>query len=431
MRRGSKAAVALVVLALVAAACGSSKKSTSTATTSGGANTTSGGSAAGTSNDFIVEGVAAKTDHPGTDTGFQARITRFNNAGGIQGRKVKFLGVQDDASNPSNDLTAVQSIVLKDHVFALAPVVSTVFLAPSGDFVVQNKVPTLGYGAVPSFCNNSYLWGYAGCQQTTQWNTTTGPELLSAATGIKIPDMKLAIEGLSLQAAVTANTAAAKTFQALGATVVFNKNEVPLLGQNTDYTPFVQGIIASKANMVFEVTDLANSIALAGALKQGGYKGVIFNGTSYLPSQLATQPNMQQALDGVYTIVQAPAQEDQSPAIKQEEADLKAIGASTTIDLGTNIGYWVADMFVQLLQAAAKNGPITQQSFRDASAAGVTLNPSIPGGNGPLIFNGGSPTGPLPDYQRQPMPCAALVQAKGNHYVDSVKYTCYKNIPLS
>jgi ABC-type branched-subunit amino acid transport system substrate-binding protein len=423
MRGGRKVAAVLAALALVAAACGSSKKSTSTATTSGGSAGTSGGSAAGSSNDIIVEGVAAKADHPGTDTGFQARITRFNNAGGVQGRKVKFLGVQDDASNPSNDLTAVQSIVLKDHVFAVAPVVSTVFLPPSGDFVSQNKIPTLGYGAVPSFCStNGYFWGYAGCQQTTQWNTTTGPELLSAATGMKISDMKLAIEGLSLQAAVTANTAAAKTFQALGATVVFNKNEVPLLGQNTDYTPFVQGIIASKANMVFEVTDLANSIALAGALKQGGYKGVIFNGTSYLPSQLATQANMQQALDGVYVIVQAPAQEDQSPAIKQEEADLKAIGASTTIDLGTNIGYWVADMFVQLLEQTAKKGEITQQSFHDTSMAGVTLNPSMSGGNGPLIF---------PLYQSQPMPCAALVQAKGNHYVDSVKYTCYKNIPLS
>jgi ABC-type branched-subunit amino acid transport system substrate-binding protein len=418
MRRGLKAAAVLSALALVTVACSSSKKSTSTATTSGGSTGTSSSSA----NDIVVEGVAAKADHPGTDTGFQARITRFNNAGGVQGRKVKFLGVQDDASNPSSDLTAVQSIVLKDHVFALAPVVSTVFLAPSGDFVTQNKIPTLGYGAVPSFCNNGYLWGYAGCQQTTLWNTTTGPEEMSAATGMKISDMKVAIEGLSLQAAVTANTAAAKTFQALGATVVFNKNEVPLLGQNTDYTPFVQGIIASKPNIVFEVTDLANSIALAGALKQGGYKGVIFNGTSYLPSQLASQPNMQQALDGVYTLVQAPAQEDQSSAIKQEEADLKAIGASSTIDLGTNIGYWVADMFVQLLEQTAKKGPITQQSFHDTSAAGVTLPPQPSGANGPLMF---------PLYQQQPMPCASLVQAKGNKYLSSVKYTCYKNIPLS
>ena len=65
---------------------------------------------------------------------------------------------------------------------------------------------------------------------------------------------------------------------------MYNKNEIPLNGQGVDFTPFVQGILGSKSNVVFEVTDLANSIALAGALKAAGYKGVIFNGTGYLPS---------------------------------------------------------------------------------------------------------------------------------------------------
>ncbi len=435
MRRGLKAAAALSALALVAAACGSSKKSTSTATTSAGASATSGGGTSGggasSGNELVVEGVAGKSDHPGSDTGFQARINRFNNAGGINGTKVKFLGVQDDGSDPTKDLSIVQSLVLKDHVFAVAPVASIAFLPPSGDFLTQNKVPTFGYGSVPSFCNNGYFFGYAGCQQTTKYNTTTGPKFVEEATGIKIADQKVAIEGLALQAAVTANTAGAKTFQALGATVVYNKNEVPVGGQTVDYTPFVQGIIASKANVVFEVTDLQNSIGLTGALKAAGYKGVIFNGTAYLPSQIATQTNLQAALNGSYVIVQAPAQEDQSPAIKQEEADLKAIGAPTTIDLGTSIGYWTADMFVQLLQEAAKKGPITQQSVHDVAAAGVTLNPTMTGGNGPLIFHGGTAGGPLPDYQQQPMPCASFVKASGNHYVSAVKYKCTEVIPLS
>jgi hypothetical protein len=413
MRRGLKAAAVLSALALVAVACSSSKKS---------ASSSSATTAAPSANDIVVEGVAGKSDHPGTDTGFQARITRFNNAGGVDGRKVKFLGVQDDGSNPAQDLAAVQSIILNHHVFAVAPIASIAFLPPSGDFVTQNKTPALGYGAVPSFCNNGWFFGYAGCQQTTQYNTTTGPEFVQEATGIKISDQKVAIEGLALQAAVTANTAGAKTFQALGATVVYNKNEIPIGGQSVDYTPFVQGIIASKANVVFEVTDLANSIGLTGALKAAGYKGVVFNGTAYLPSQIATQSNLASALDGSYVLVQAPAQEDQTPAIKQEQADLKAIGASTTIDLGTNIGYWTADMFVQLLEATAKKGPITQQAFHDAAAAGVTLNPSMQGGNGPLIF---------PQYQSQPMPCASFVKASGNAYVSAVKYKCEKVIPLS
>jgi branched-chain amino acid transport system substrate-binding protein len=423
MRRGLRVAAVLSAVAVVAVGCGSSKKSASTATTAASSAAAAGSSTtvAATGPDIVVEGIAAKSAHPGSDVGFNARITRFNNAGGIEGRKIKFLGVQDDGADPAKDLTEVQSIVEKDHVFAVAPVASTTFLAPSGDFLVQNKVPVLGYGSVPSFCFSEWAFGYVGCQQNPKVNTTQGPEMVAAATGMKISDMKVAIEGLSLQAAVVANEDASGTFSKLGATVVYDKNEVPLSGQGVDFTPFVQGIIGSKANVVFEVTDLPNSVALAGALKAAGFKGVIFNGTGYLPSQLATQTNLAAALDGTYTIVQAPAQEDQSPAIKQMEADLKAINAPTSIDLGTAIGYWTADMFIQMLKATAAKGPITQQSFHDVVNAGVTLNPEMKGSNGPLIF---------PDYESKPIPCASFVQAQGTKYVSKVSYTCYEDINL-
>jgi branched-chain amino acid transport system substrate-binding protein len=424
MSRGKRVAAVLAAMAIVAVGCSSSKKNTSSATTAvsaGTGNSTTAAAAGGASGDIVVEGIAAKAAHPGSDTGFNARITRFNNDGGVDGRKIKFLGVQDDGSDPAKDLTEIQSIVLKDHVFAVAPVASTTFLAPSGDYLVQNKVPALGYGSVPSFCFSEWAFGYAGCQQNPKVNTTQGPEMVQAATGIKIADMKVAIEGLSLQAAEVANQQHAATFTKLGATVVYNKNEVPLSGQGVDFTPFVQGIIGSKANVVFEVTDLPNSVALAGALRAAGYKGVVFNGTGYLPSQLATQTNLAAALDGTYTIVQAPAQEDQSPAIKQMETDLKAINASTTIDLGTAIGYWTADMFIQMLKATAAKGPITQQSFHDVVNAGVTLKPEMKGSNGPLIF---------PEYESKPLPCASFVQAEGSHYVSKVPYTCYENVDL-
>ncbi len=425
MRLRFKAAVVLTAVALVTAACGSSKKAASTGTTAGGSATTgaSGGAAGGSAGgDIIVEGVAGKADHPGTDVGFEARITRFNNEGGAGGHKVKFLGVQDDGSDASKDLSITQSLVLKDHVFAVAPVASIAFLPPSGDVLKQNHTPMLGYGSVIPFCNNDWAYGYAGCQVTPKFNTTTGPHLIQQATGMKISDMKVAVEGIALQAAVTGNNAGAETFQKLGATVVYNKNEIPVGGQSVDYTPFVQGIVGSKANIVFEVTDLANSIGLTAALKAAGYKGLIYNGTAYLPSQIGSQANIASALNGSYVLVQAPAQEDQTPAIKQEEADLKAIGAPTTVDLGTSIGYWTADEFVQMLKATAAKGPITQQTFHDVVNAGLTNNPAQKGGNGPLMW---------PLYENEPMPCASFVEAVGNHYVSKVPFTCFNDIPLS
>ncbi len=427
MHRGLRAAAVLSAVAIVTVGCSSSKKAAVSATTAApvgsaaGSTTTAAASGSGAGGDIVIEGVAAKSDHPGSDTGFEARITRFNNAGGVDGRKIKFLGVQDDGSDPAKDLTEVQSIVEKDHVFAVAPVATTTFFPQSGDFLVQNKVPVLGYGAVPSFCSSGWAFGYAGCQQTTKFNTTTGPEEISQATGMKISDMKVAIEGLSLQAAVTANQAGAATFTKLGAQVVYNKNEIPLNGQGVDFTPFVQGILASKSNVVFEVTDLANSIALAGALKAAGYKGTIFNGTAYLPSQIATQTNLASALDGTYVLVQAPAGEETSPAIAQMKADLKAIGAPPDIELGTAIGYWTADMLIGMLQATGAKGPITQQTFHDVVNAGLTEAPAMQGGNGPLMW---------PLYQTEPMPCASLVEAVGTHYVSKVPYTCYQDISL-
>src|SRR3981081_776696 len=96
-----KVAAAVSALAVLTAACGSSAKSASPPTTASGATTTTGATTgASTGPEIVVKGVAAVSITPGTDTGFQARITRFNNQGGLNGRKVKFLGVEDDGSDP-------------------------------------------------------------------------------------------------------------------------------------------------------------------------------------------------------------------------------------------------------------------------------------------------------------------------------------------
>jgi ABC-type branched-subunit amino acid transport system substrate-binding protein len=415
-------AAAVSALAVLTAACGSSTKSASTPTTASGATSTTGATTGASSGpDIVVKGVAAVAITPGTDTGFQARITRFNNQGGLNGRKVKFLGVDDDGSDPSRNQTIVQSLVLKDHVFAVAPIGTTAFLAPSSAFLTQNHVPALGYGAVQSLCGNPWAFGYAGCQVNPKIAVSTGWNMIEKASGVKIADMKVALEGISLQAAQIANKAAADAATSLGAKIVYNKNEVPLGGQSVDYTPFVQSIMAAKPNVVFEVTDLANSIGLAGALKAAGFKGVVYNGTSYLPAQIASQANLASAIDGVYVLVQGPAQEDQSPAIKQEEADLKAIGAPTTVAFGTTIGYWTADMFIQMLKATAAKGEVTPETFQQTVNAGMTVQPELSGGNGPTKW---------PEAETAPMPCASLVQASGNHYVSKAPFSCYPNINL-
>src|ERR1039458_4547460 len=84
-----------LVIALVTAACSSSSKSKATSTTAPGSASTGSTAQASSGGDIVVEGLAQLAFYPGVDTAFQARITRFNNAGGLNGRKIKFLGVQD------------------------------------------------------------------------------------------------------------------------------------------------------------------------------------------------------------------------------------------------------------------------------------------------------------------------------------------------
>jgi ABC-type branched-subunit amino acid transport system substrate-binding protein len=411
LRHAWHALAIMSVLGLVGTACSSSKKSsssgsTTTAASSGGPSTT----AASSGQDIVIEGVNNVAAHPGEDLGFKARITRFNNAGGVQGRKVKFLGILDDGSDPAKDLTFVQQAVQKDHVFAVMQG-STVFLPASGTFLKQANVPVFGYGAVNDLCGSSTDWGFTGCLSAPKQNSTALLHMMEQAAGIKIADQKWAIEGISLAGAVSANKVYHTTFTSGGAQVVFDKN----------YTPYVQSVLASKPNIVWEVLDASNAVAFTAALRAAGYKGAVVNGVTYFPSTLASQPNVVAALEGTYIIQQAPVEEDGTPAITQEQNDLKAIGAPTDIDVGTTIGYWSADMLIQFLQATAAKGPITVQSLIDTVNAGVTIKPEMEGGNGPFSF---------PGAETASSPCAALVQVVSGKYVSKVKYSCYENVPV-
>jgi ABC-type branched-subunit amino acid transport system substrate-binding protein len=310
--------------------------------------------------------------------------------------------------------------VLNNHVFAAAPVATDVLSAASTEFLVQNHTPLLGYAVTSPWCNNPWAFGVTGCQQNPHVQSNAAANEIIKAFGKPASEIRLAMEGLNIQAAQSVGKTLAKVWQTTGAQVVFNESQIPL-AQSVDYTPFVQSILASKPNVVFEVTDAATAIALAGALKAGGYTGLVYNGSTYLPTQLASQPNVAAALDGVYTVNLTPTQVDGTPAVKQEQDDLQAIGSSPDIQIGTGVGYWTAEMFIQMLQATAAKGPVTPEAFQQTVNAGLTIQPPLAGGNGPLKF---------PEYLNEPQPCNSLIQAKGNHYVSKIPFTCFQNVQV-
>ena len=109
-----------------------------------GATASTAAAATKSSAPIVVGGVDASFNFPGTEAGFQARVARFNKAGGIDGRKISFLGVTDDQDSASSELAAVQKLVQNNHVFAIAPFADDVLGGATTTFLAQNNPPMIG-----------------------------------------------------------------------------------------------------------------------------------------------------------------------------------------------------------------------------------------------------------------------------------------------
>src|SRR4029077_6151282 len=86
-------------------------------------------------------GVAASNDkgYPA----FKARIDAQNDAGGIFGRKIKLV-FEDGQSSPTQNLTAVQKIVLSSNPFVMVD--DSFALSSAYRYLVAQKIPTVTGG---------------------------------------------------------------------------------------------------------------------------------------------------------------------------------------------------------------------------------------------------------------------------------------------
>src|SRR4051795_6527448 len=159
----------LCAVGLLAAACGddSSNKSSSTttpgtsaaaATTAGAGQTSTAGSVdtskneasdTGITKDTITIGLitsvtgAASSTFQDTADGVNARFGAENAKGGVNGRKL-VLKIADDASTVPGDLTAAQSLVQNDKVFAV--IGYSPYLFGGYKYFQQGGIPVRGWG---------------------------------------------------------------------------------------------------------------------------------------------------------------------------------------------------------------------------------------------------------------------------------------------
>jgi ABC-type branched-subunit amino acid transport system substrate-binding protein len=426
-RRGVRwFAAAAVSAALVASACSSSGNKTSAGSTTGagngGATATSAGSAgssgsgSGSGSGDIVVGGVQDGNYEGIDTAFNARIARFNKEGGVDGHKVKFIGVIKDGSSLSNNAQAVQKLVLSDKVFAVAPFSSQAWSPASAQLLNQHNVPYIGWAiGGPAACQGQAAFPVTGCQSAGSYYPTTVFTQIAQTENLgSVNNVKIAIIGLDNAGAKSGVALVAGGAKAAGADVVYSQATIPQAGA-TDYSPYAQALVAAKPNVIYLAVTVDVSAALIAAVRQAGYTGVILNPVAYLPGILSSQKQLAAAWQGTYAVSFFPTQEEGAPVAQQMLADLKAAGASPNLTLATSVGWFAADQFVQELQATAKAGPLTSENFVKTIHAGFTYT-SLPGGLTDITF---------PLRQSQPSSCTALMKINPDGtYTTAAKYAC-------
>jgi branched-chain amino acid transport system substrate-binding protein len=435
LKRRSTALVALAAaVTLGLAACGSSSsssdKSTGGSSGSGGSGNNANSAEGFSANSITVEGDIVKTSSVGysqklAELGAQARFTRANDAGGVNGRKIKYLGAADNHLDPAQDLPTVKKIIQQDKAFAVVPLVSPV-LATGGQYLVQNKIPFFGWAIAPSFCNNDYGFGFSGCLVPSEKDD----EVSTASAGL-MDKLLGQQDGTGKSVALisedsTSGVFGIKVIQAAFVAdkwkVTYAKASISAASPTTDYSPFTQAILSSNGgkapDVVFHVTTAPNVLGLEAALNNAGFKGPQENATTYAPSYLATAQT-RATLEGGYVFLQYGSFQGNGEASKQMLTDVQKVDPTVkelTQDIA--IGYYSADIFIHGLEKAGK----TLSRAALVKALNDDSSYEVPGGLGKISF---------PAAHKNSVPCGSLVQIKGGKYIEKVPLTCFTNTSLS
>jgi len=391
-----------------------------------GAQGTSGSTPGVTAHDIKVGGIVTFTSasgfsEAGVDLGAKARFEQQNAEGGVDGRKIDYIGSKDDGLNPATDLQLAQQLVESDHVFAVVPVGAPAFTG-AGNYLVQSQVPFIGWGTTPPFCDNTYGFGIFGCDVAigsgAQVSTATGGLIGAVLHGTK--GKTVAIISSDNEAGAASLPSSAAGLKAAGFDVVYAKPALPA-GAVTDYTPYADALMTanngSPPDAIFYSLEEEQVLGMRAAMAAAGYKGIELDGVTYDPD-LLTSTSTRTEEDGEYSLVPFEPFQSDTPAVKtMVDAFKKVAGPGVVPSEYMAYGYWMADMFIAMLKKTGHD--LTSATFQAATS---DFNYQVPGGVGRVSF---------PADHSGPSPCSALVEAKGFSFVTKVPLTCYSTVPLA
>jgi ABC-type branched-subunit amino acid transport system substrate-binding protein len=373
-----------------------------------------GGAARGVTDTTIkVGGLGYSFVYGGADIGAKARFQRANDAGGVNGRTIDYLGFTDDGGDPNAGTAAATKLVQQDGVFAVVPTVTPDLSASS--YLVGQKVPYFGWALSSNFCGNRFGFGVTGCPVPKNATSNAWPLLISkalpnGATGRAVaivtentPSGQYDIGALSAAAnSVKLRVAYAKPSLTAPATPDYDAVAKEVLTSNNGTIP----------DAVFVLGGPSNVLGMQNALGANGYLGLFTNQIEYSPNLVAPAVN---AI--VYTQTAPTETVADNAAMQQVATDVQKVAPDQPIDQSVLAGYWSADLFLAAVQKAGKN--LTAASLEKAANTKFTYE--VADTVGPTTF---------PAAHSLPTPCGALVSSNGTAYAVKVPYTCGRVVPI-
>ncbi len=416
MRHTVRRGVAALAAAGMLAGCAAER--------SGGAAGGTGTAPGVTATTVRIGGVLTKTSASGYSTrdaelGAKARFARANAEGGVHGRTIDFLGAEDDGQDAAKGDAAAKKLVQKDQVFALVPVHAPNFGGAA--FLEREGVPWFGWATGPQWCGTRTGFGYNGCLapkpgagSQTWWGRQMA-DLLGGAEGKSVY-----VQTSDSSGSKYGGTTISQSFTAAGFELAGVNSGLPGAAPPPDWLPYVHKIMTSDDGgppdvVVSVIAGTKFNVGLYSALKRAGYQGVLTDATSY-DAAILKDPASARALEGVIAAPMFEPFESDAPEIARLRADVEKVAPGATLTQHLAIGYWAADIFLDLL---AKTGQdLTRERFlATANGSYAYDNP----GFGRIRY---------PKDHTEPNGCGALVKLEGGAFQVVRSMKCFDNVPL-
>ncbi|MDE0215970.1 MAG: ABC transporter substrate-binding protein, partial [bacterium] len=360
----------------------------------------------------------------GMDQGAEARFEAATKDGDLPGgRAIELVKVVDDSSNPQTNFEGARSLVENDEVFAILST-SQALTPQTSNYLAENQVPFTGWGFMPGYCApNDWGLGFTGCASGFAFGVEGAVSATSPRDVWITYFESQGIDGNEITVGVfNADNEAGRggevqNRELWGDQMIFS-DYVPTAtaGGITDPTRFVNTVLENNPDLVILSTDFPAAVALKAAIAASSYEGRVTDYLSYIPGILEFSPDIAQAFEGGFGVTQVPPLDPSEPAIQKLLADFGAVGYNP--GFGALIGYWSADLMVQMIAAAGED--LNTASFYQAINIDGFQATQMSGGLGEVKFPA--------DHVATP-DCTGLMQVVEGEFVVAAPFICYGNHP--